>query len=146
MYLQVTVKCEGMHPSEQLIELEAVNGTKQAFYHGNSIIHTTRGAYIDVGNPIDEKEGGNLLVDIGREMTDGAHRAWFPRSKVFETVPMTLLYGDARLLTWGELKAMAESAGATDNTPIGEIEVYTPVVGGTAQAQLVGGNLKITEM
>lgn len=146
MYLEIEVKSEGMHPSEKLIEIAAVNGTRQAFYDDRAIVRTVRGAYIEIGNPVDEKEGGNLLVDIGREMTDGSHRTWVSKSKVHKTVPLVFLQGDARVMTWGELKAMVEKAGATDDMPIGNIEVYVPIVGGTASAEVIGGNLHITEM
>ena len=145
MYLEIKVKGEGMHPSELLIEIKSENGIRQAFYHGDSIVRTTKGAYIDIGNPIDQTDD-SALVDIGREMTDGAHRVWVAKSKVFETVPMVFLQGDARVMTWGELKALVEKSGATDDTPVGEVEVYCPLAGGTTTVELVGGNLTIKEM
>lgn len=142
MYLEIKVKGEGMHPSELLIEIKSENGIRQAFYHGASVIQTAKGAYIDIGHPIDQTDD-SALVDIGREMTDGAHRTWVPRSKVFETVPVA----SGKMITWGELKALVEKAGAKDDTPISEIELYHTVAGAnTVTAELVGGNLTIKEM
>lgn len=142
MYLLVTVKCEGMHPSESLIELESVNGTRQAFYHTNSILWGNGRRFIDIGNPIDMNDN-QYLVDIGREMTDGAHRTWVPKENVVERTPLST---SGQPLTWGQFKALIDATpGLTDDTPINVIDVHQPAVGGSLGGEVIGGNLDITE-
>jgi hypothetical protein len=70
----------GQHPSERIVKVETLQGPEQLVVDRRSIHDQT----LDVGYPVGQHNGTELLVELPRETFSGAWRVWIDRGLVVE--------------------------------------------------------------
>ena len=70
----------GQHPSERIVKVRTIGGSEQLVVDKRSI----RDQSLDVGYPVGQHNGTELLVELPRETFSGAWRVWIDRATVVE--------------------------------------------------------------
>ena len=72
MEIKITSLGKGLHPSEEVIEIDAKDGKERLVIDSNAL----NGTYLGVGYPLSSNNNGHVFVELPRETFSGVWRLW----------------------------------------------------------------------